>query len=410
MLAYLDTFIGFAVVMLGASLIITILTQAVSAAASLRGSSLRWGLQQLFENIDPHNLPTIKSKAKEIAEEVLTHCLASDSIFSSLGWIQKMAPASWVKRFQLASAIRSDELVGILKQWATSTAPPLGIPAKELNDLLDAKNPVAERQIALLTQTSSALSALALDKAPALIEETVKTVRDSAGNLEAGFGAAMDRVSQQFSTYMRTWTIIFSFAFAAVVGLDAIHLVSSLYQKGDFRAALAGAAPSLLARADQILPPGAKSNTEAVASAMTGLYTDAVNRALASAKVSIDVKPQGLKTREAGEAWIRQNVPDPAQQKAAQEALPGAADQAFAEFMKNNAQNASDIKDIVTAAGIQIIRGWPQGFNWKQLFGVLVSGALLSLGVPFWFNSLKVLTNLRPIVARKQKEEEKKSA
>jgi hypothetical protein len=321
-----------------------------------------------------------------------------------------MAPASWVKRFQLASAIRSDELVGILKQWATSTAPPLGIPAKELNDLLDAKNPVAERQIALLTQTSSALSALALDKAPALIEETVKTVHDSAGKLEAGFGAAMDRVSQQFSTYMRTWTVIFSFAFAAVVGLDAIQLVSSLYQKGDSRAALAGAAPSMLARADQILPPGAKSNTEAVASAMTGLYTDAVNRALASAKVSIDVKPQGLKTREAGEAWIRQNVPDPAQQKAAQEALPGAADQAFAEFMKNNAQNASDIKDIVTAAGIQIIRGWPQGFNWKQLFGVLVSGALLSLGVPFWFNSLKVLTNLRPIVASKQKEEEKKSA
>ena len=84
--------------------------------------------------------------------------------------------------------------------------------------------------------------------------------------------------------------------------------------------------------------------------------------------------------------------------------------QAFAEFMKNNAQNASDVKDIVTPAGFPIISGWPQGFNWKQLFGVLVSGALLSLGVPFWFNSLKVLTNLRPIVANKQKEEEKKSA
>ena len=63
----------------------------------------------------------------------------------------------------------------------------------------------------------------------------------------------------------------------------------------------------------------------------------------------------------------------------------------------------------VTDAGIQII-GWPEGFNWKQLLGALVSGALLSLGAPFWFNSLKALTNLRPIVASKQKEEEAKSA
>ena len=44
MLAYLDTFIGFAAVMLGASLLITILAQMISAAAAFRGSSLRWGL------------------------------------------------------------------------------------------------------------------------------------------------------------------------------------------------------------------------------------------------------------------------------------------------------------------------------------------------------------------------------
>ncbi len=431
MLVYLDTFIGFAVVMLGASLIITILTQTVSAAASFRGSSLRWGLRQLFKNIDPKTLPTIAKYADNIAEEVLTQHITSDSIFSSINWIGKILPSGWVKRFQLASAIRPDELVRILNQWVTSKKLPSQIIEvkpddssekgaelrkegdnllEELDKLLGAKNPVAERQIKLLTETSSALSALALDRAPALIEEMVKSVREAPGNLEAWFKTAMDRVSQQFSMYMRTWTVIFSFALAAVTGLDSVQLVRSLYQNGEFRAAAVGEAPNLLTSAGLVLPPGAKSVADAVAGAMTGLYSDAVGKALASAKVAIEAKPQDVKTRDEAEAWIRKNVPDASQQKAALDAFPAAADQAFAEFMQKNAKNASDVKDILTAMGIQILGGWPEGFNWQQFFGVLVSGALLSLGAPFWFNSSKALTNLRPTVAGKLKEEEKKTA
>ena len=41
---------------------------------------------------------------------------------------------------------------------------------------------------------------------------------------------------------------------------------------------------------------------------------------------------------------------------------------------------------------------------------MLISGALLSLGAPFWFNSLKAMTNLRPIIASKQTDEDKASA
>jgi hypothetical protein len=35
----------------------------------------------------------------------------------------------------------------------------------------------------------------------------------------------------------------------------------------------------------------------------------------------------------------------------------------------------------------------------------VVSVALLSLGAPFWFNVLKNLSNLRPVLAKKQQEE-----
>ena len=51
--------------------------------------------------------------------------------------------------------------------------------------------------------------------------------------------------------------------------------------------------------------------------------------------------------------------------------------------------------------------GWPRLFvtngewSWpkRRLLGILVSAALLSLGAPFWFNTLKSLTNLRPTLA-----------
>ena len=256
MLVYLDTLIGFAVVMLGASLMVMLLTQGISAAASLRGSSLHWGIQELFKTIDPRNLPNIAAQADILAQKVLTHNLTSDSIFSSLPWLRKLVPQSWVKRFQLASAIRGDELVGILRHLADD--PALAAVSEEIKDLLSRPNPVAERQIRLMTETSAALKKLELDRAPALIAETVKAVRESAGFLEAGFNTAMDRVSQQFATYVRIWTIAFSFVLAAVLGLDSVRLVTDLYSKSDLRSSLVNSAQSMMTVAGNTLP--AESN------------------------------------------------------------------------------------------------------------------------------------------------------
>src|SRR5437899_2554948 len=85
MLAYLDTLIGFAVVMLGSSLLITILNQLISTLLAHRGANLGWGLGVLFQQINPgaRGLPLITAHADLLAETVLSHALASDSIFST---------------------------------------------------------------------------------------------------------------------------------------------------------------------------------------------------------------------------------------------------------------------------------------------------------------------------------------
>jgi len=43
--------------------------------------------------------------------------------------------------------------------------------------------------------------------------------------------------------------------------------------------------------------------------------------------------------------------------------------------------------------------------SWLHFWGILASAALLSLGAPFWFNMLKTLSNLRPVLANKEQQE-----
>jgi hypothetical protein len=66
--------------------------------------------------------------------------------------------------------------------------------------------------------------------------------------------------------------------------------------------------------------------------------------------------------------------------------------------------HAASVNGQLARAGIRL---WPDPYPglWptrKELPGLLVSAALLSLGAPFWFNLLKTLSNLRPLVATRE--------
>jgi len=43
---------------------------------------------------------------------------------------------------------------------------------------------------------------------------------------------------------------------------------------------------------------------------------------------------------------------------------------------------------------------------WQHLLGTAATMLLLSLGAPFWFNTLRQLSNLKPIVAQKMEAED----
>jgi hypothetical protein len=338
---------------------------------------------------------------------VLTHHLISDSIFSGAKWL--------TNRMKLATAVSPDELAAILQDLAARAGylaivppgpPQPGVPAPtlaaEIIALLAVPNPSADRQIQLLTGEPN-LAAVTAEVAP-LLKDAVNSMRDAVGQLEAWFAATMDRVSTRFTTYARIWTIAFAVLFAAVTGMNSVTLISSLYSHGDFRQQMAGAAPQMIDLTGKVMPAGAKTPEEAVQGAMTEVYTGAAARALTDATATADAKPEGIQTEDAGKAWITAHVADAAAQSAALAAFGKEIDAGSKALLEQRAKDGAEVRSILTNASFDVLAvSWKKGAPiWPEIPGVLATAALLSLGAPFWFNLLKSLTNLRPLLASKQ--------
>jgi hypothetical protein len=332
MLAYLDTLIGFAVVMLGASLVITILTQMISALLSHRGANLRWGLETMFKNLPACPLLNKAENAAMVAKDVLTHPLISDSIFS-------LKPQGLADRVRLATAVQPDELVAILNDLSTKPAYAAiaGLPA-EIDTLIKEPNPATDRRLKLLTG-SPELAKLATAGAVPLVENSIKA---EAGKLEAWFNATMDRVSARFTTYIRLWTVGFAIALALITGLNTVTLLNELYTNGAFRQAVAGSATQMMDLAGKVLPNGPKD-------VATKMYTDAVTKAITDSKAAADATPSGIGSENAARAWLTAHVTNSAQQSAALSAF----DQAL---MDQRMQDAAAVRTILTKASFDVRR------------------------------------------------------
>lgn len=74
LLNYLDSAIGFVVVILMFSLVITILVQMVGLLLQLRGKGLLNGLELLLREVDP----TLKAQAQALADQILSHPAIAD--------------------------------------------------------------------------------------------------------------------------------------------------------------------------------------------------------------------------------------------------------------------------------------------------------------------------------------------
>ncbi len=347
-LEHLDVIISFVAIITGVSLLVTTLTQMASALFNLRGTNLRWGIATLLKQADP----SLAVHAKTIAQEILSHPVVSDSMWSD-------AESSLADHWQIASTIRKGELIQMLRTLARQAeTPATGKPAAPwavaLNNSLDQLDPGATDQLLKLAPAIKQLLPDDADKADEIISQLTSSAEQLTGHVNQWFDAMMDRVSQRFATHTRAWTVLFSVLIAFALQLDAFKLLTQLSSDSELRARLVTSADALTKKAEEMRVT-TTTNEMAVAD-------DAALRQLTNAAGDFNsILNDKLKF---------QLVPDPYPQP-------------FYDY-------------------------WTPG--WSHFWGIVASAALLSLGAPFWFNMLQSLSSLRPVLAQKEQDEQESAA
>ncbi|MCL6507220.1 MAG: hypothetical protein K6T59_09355 [Bryobacteraceae bacterium] len=360
MLQHLDTLIAFAVVMAILSLMITLMVQATSALFGLRGVNLRRTVAELMGTL----CPQAAEHAQALATEALSHPLISDSNWPKL------------ERWRLATAVRPEELACVIEAIAKDTA---------------GRYPEEFR------------------KAAAAVADAIAGAAERVAAFRSWFDTAMDRASQRFAAQMRFWTVIFSVCLAFGIQLDAPKLLERLSLDAEVRARLVAGADAITQQASAILSPSS--------SAIPWAYSEAVRELKQRAPEASKLPdPPSFSTREDAEIWLR------AQLGAGADSVIGQ----YREIVGNKLTAAVDrlrdqaasLHDELSRSRLALIPdpypGW-RAFLWslcpvnRQFWGILISAGLLSLGAPFWFNALKSLATLRPLVAARQEAERRSS-
>lgn len=381
MLQHLDTLIAFAAAMLLLSLLVTVLVQAAMAIGRSRTRNLRWGIQQYVASM----FPALAGEAESLARQVTEHASLK------AGWMSG------------PSAVRLEELMRILRELGKAPAAPADPPADLAPVDAAIPEPLArlQRELqALLPAAQQPAGQALVQAAQERLQEAVAAARRTHDRARFWFDAAMDRAIERFA---RTSKHV-SFAIAAVLTLvlqvDAFRLFQRLSTDSAARAALVQAADATLQRAEEVF------TREDAGRELPRQALLAVAEAQSSPlKQQITPPPEvPFATSADGARWLRQRVAEGAERDRLLAEYRAAVEQRTVQLLGRLGEDAAGIRDELRQASFSLLpeRPWGKdlGDPWHWL-GMLASALLLGLGAPFWYNALRQLANLRPVMAQK---------
>jgi hypothetical protein len=385
----LDTVIAFVAVILLLSLVITTLVQMTSWFFKFRESTLLWGITRVLRQLAPPELS--QDSISKLATQVANH----ESLQN--------------RDSRPANAISFDEFVKVLQLIGESSSNEAGM-AKVLAALRTA--PLQEVN-SLATALTAALS-VAFPQQRVQVEDAVERVKAKA--LEAGnklrfwFDTIMARTTERFTWNTRRVTVIAAIGVAVLARVDSVDILRQLAQKPDVRAKIVQMAMSdqTWKQASEILEPAATETRPPSTEARGGL--SAANLA----PLPGALKAIKLLHPEIPADFVGANSSDLAawKQALAAKVPPELEERILAEFTAEYGKQELDrlLGQVKTLHGTLSQTALDLApFSWrdypKHIPGVLLSVFLLSLGAPFWFNTLRRLSNLRPLLARKVDEQ-----
>jgi hypothetical protein len=459
MLDSLDTLIGFALIMLVVSLLITIVVQVASALFNLRGLNLLSGLTSAFTVI----LPGMGKNNKELADYLLKGGLLSDSFLPN-SFLQKWQQwplfrnfLNWLNHWRHTSAIRPGELFDAIHRIAIGKEPAddklknnarqlliaLGGNPKAVVRALDRANKEitgAQDEVkALNTRVQHILKSLPETVRIQLqdqVDAAVKTVGEkltaagesaagkvvtAAGNIDAAYRSfnywvciCQERADQWLTMHTRLLTVFFAIIAAFALQLDTVEIFKLVSSNKALREKLLAQAAAVSSQAEKTLGDSPSLLQSAYDKWLSGVDDANVKSTLTS---SSPVKITPADTRETVVHQIENALAkiDENARIAALDSFGKTVDETITGDLKDKAHDYAKIQDnFEKNTGFQLLpdndRGrWNTGrWSYKgHLVGILFSIALLSLGAPFWYNTLKNLVDLRSQVAQNISDEQK---
>jgi len=405
LLEHLDTIIAFAVTMLLLSLIITTLVQMVAGLFNLRGQNLLWGTEQILKQLDPR----LEAEARGLAERVLRH------------------PALTNKR--LAPAIRSSELVLVLGQIARQelqkagnaggAAPPattLSTAAmtalKELfQDRVDPASPALDAKAQELIGKLTAKFPDQVQELRSAVVNTFGKTSEIVVRVDAWFETVMDRTSDRFKTWSRYVTVAFALIFGLILQIDSLALYKRLSTDEALRGRLLSMADAVSDQAKTLLDPHQPNNVIASTTILKVLQEQRFAQGESAAKLT--AAPPALRTEMEGEKWLISQLGGAADRDAFLDEYRRQYPEVVKAGLSELQGTLSQLHDKVEATTPGLIPDRPVLATYADPMawvGMLMTVAFLSLGAPFWFNALRSLSALKPVVSQKLAEEEKKTA
>jgi len=396
MLQQLDVLIGFVVIMSVVSLLITIVTQIISSALGLRGLNLADALVAMIHKIEP----SLDNNAKALVDRVLTQPVISDSTL-------KMSNTFWPTFLKRATAIRADELLAILNDIKANrdgkTPPTERDTASKLLDSLNTSSAAASAAISALTQQLPTLAGESFAKTVAVIKELEDSANVSLSNLEKWFESAQDRAQQWFAMHTRICTMIVAVLMAFGLQLDAFRTLARLSKDPELREKLVALSNTIEKKADDIFSRNVSPGGINFA-ALTQLRDKANQEDKTTAAKITDPIPTDLQSTELADTWLKGKLGDDPKAGNFEKKFQDIVQDVSKENLNRARDQFGDITDAFSETKFQLVPD-PYPGLWNvfsspiHFLGILASAALLSLGAPFWFNILKMLTNLRPLLA-----------
>ena len=232
-----------------------------------------------------------------------------------------------------------------------------------------------------------------------VIDELNAATNVALRNLEKEFNSTQDRAKQWFAMHTRIVTVIAAVVAAFGLQLDSFKLLNRISSDSELRARLVASAPALQKQAQDVF--------DAADPKSLSLHTNIL--AELSRKhpgiTSFLILQTNLTSLDEAAPWISNRLETTVFSNKIDAVVSDYTDTATKLSRKRVddwAQKFGTINEAFSKTGMELIPKPFGQWSWAilDLLGILASAALLSLGAPFWFNSLKSLMNLRPLLAQ----------